>query len=101
MVSQDEFGSYDPMLGAFTAMEYFGTMNNSVCVTRYDQVSFVEALSASLFNEYNSSVSYLSHRQARTQWYGTGQWFSRFTHCRDRRDTGGIPVSEERARDMV
>lgn len=45
------------MLGAFTPMEYFGTTNSSVCVTKYDQVSFVEALSASLFNEYNSSVS--------------------------------------------
>ena len=48
------------MLGAFTPMEYFGTTNSSVCVTKFDQVSFVEALSASLFNEYNTSVSVIT-----------------------------------------
>ena len=41
-------------------MEYFGTTNSSVCVTKFDQVSFVEALSASLFNEYNTSVSVIT-----------------------------------------
>ncbi|KZT69824.1 lysophospholipase [Daedalea quercina L-15889] len=52
-----EFGSYDPMLGAFIPTDYLGTTNNTICVTNYDQVGFIEALSASLFNEYNTSVT--------------------------------------------
>ncbi|KAH9832909.1 lysophospholipase [Rhodofomes roseus] len=54
-----EFGSYDPMLGAFIPMANMGTTNESICVTNFDQVCFVEALSASLFNEYNSSAAAL------------------------------------------
>ncbi|KAH9928107.1 lysophospholipase [Fomitopsis serialis] len=56
-----EFGSYDPTLGAFVPMEYLGSTNTSTCVTKFDQVSFVEALSASLFNEYNTSAAALQN----------------------------------------
>ncbi|KZT02314.1 lysophospholipase [Laetiporus sulphureus 93-53] len=46
-----EMGSFDPVLGAFILTKYLGTTNSTLCVTEYDQVSFIEGLSSSLFNE--------------------------------------------------
>ncbi|EGO02345.1 hypothetical protein SERLA73DRAFT_104762 [Serpula lacrymans var. lacrymans S7.3] len=48
-----EMGSFDPVLSAFTPTKYLGTQNTSVCVTGYDQSSFVAGSSSELFNEYN------------------------------------------------
>ena len=52
----DETGSWDPALGAFTPTKYLGSPNSSVCVTGYDQLSFIEGVSSNLFTEYNVSV---------------------------------------------
>ena len=46
------------MLGAFTPTKYLGSPNDTVCLTGYDQVSFVEGISSDLFIEYNTSVSF-------------------------------------------
>ncbi|EIW85716.1 lysophospholipase [Coniophora puteana RWD-64-598 SS2] len=46
-----EMGSYDPMLSAFAPTKYLGTANGSMCVTNYDQTSFVAASSSELFND--------------------------------------------------
>ncbi|EIW74777.1 lysophospholipase [Coniophora puteana RWD-64-598 SS2] len=45
-----EMGSYDPLLSAFAPTKYLGTTNGSLCVTNYDQSSFVAASSSELFN---------------------------------------------------
>ncbi|OBZ78154.1 Lysophospholipase 3 [Grifola frondosa] len=42
-----EMGSFDPMLSAFTPMKYLGSPNNSICVTNFDQMSFIESASSS------------------------------------------------------
>ena len=44
------------MLSAFTPTKHLGTRNNSVCVTNYDQSSFVAASSSMLFNGLNFTV---------------------------------------------
>ncbi|TFK53598.1 hypothetical protein OE88DRAFT_1626468 [Heliocybe sulcata] len=54
-----EFGSYDPVLATFTPMQYLGTTNTSVCVTGFDQASFIEASSSELFNEANVTTEIL------------------------------------------
>ncbi|KAH7910312.1 lysophospholipase catalytic domain-containing protein [Hygrophoropsis aurantiaca] len=48
-----EMGSYDPSLSAFIQTKYLGTTNTSICITGYDQSSFVAGSSSELFNEYN------------------------------------------------
>ncbi|KAH9928016.1 lysophospholipase [Epithele typhae] len=50
-----EMGSWDPVLGAFTPTKYLGSPNDTACVTGYDQVSFVQGISADLFIEYNQT----------------------------------------------
>jgi lysophospholipase len=50
-------GSWDPTLSAFTPTQYLGSRNNSVCVTGFDQASFIEATSSGLFEEFNTSVT--------------------------------------------
>ncbi|KDQ57439.1 hypothetical protein JAAARDRAFT_58053 [Jaapia argillacea MUCL 33604] len=54
-----EMGSYDPVLAAFIPTKYLGSQNNSVCVTGFDQVSFVEGTSSELFNAYNVTLAAL------------------------------------------
>ncbi|KIY51596.1 lysophospholipase [Fistulina hepatica ATCC 64428] len=54
-----EMGSWDPMLSAFTPMKYLGTINDSQCVTGYDQAALIAGFSSELFNEYNTSVTAL------------------------------------------
>ncbi|KAH9937826.1 lysophospholipase [Epithele typhae] len=48
-----EMGSFDPTLGAFTPTKYLGSPNSSECVTGFDQMSFVQAISSNLFTEFN------------------------------------------------
>ncbi|KAI0074740.1 lysophospholipase [Panus rudis PR-1116 ss-1] len=55
-----EFGSFDPMLNAFTPTEFLGSTSNS-CVTRFDQLSFVQGTSSNLFNEFNISAAVLAN----------------------------------------
>lgn len=50
-------GSYDPTLAAFTPTKYLGTINESVCVTGFDQITYIAGSSSELFNEFNTSVS--------------------------------------------
>ncbi|KAI0650992.1 lysophospholipase [Trametes meyenii] len=51
-----ETGSYDPALGTFTPTRFLGSPpNGSVCVTGFDQLSFVQAASSNLFNSLNTS----------------------------------------------
>ncbi|KAI0350486.1 lysophospholipase [Trametes cingulata] len=50
-----ETGSFDPALGAFTPTKFLGSPNSSVCTTGFDQISFVQAASSSLFNTFNIS----------------------------------------------
>jgi lysophospholipase len=52
----DEMGSYDPTLAAFTPMKYLGTMNESICVTNYDQTGLVIGASGDWNTYYNTSV---------------------------------------------
>ncbi|OJA09409.1 hypothetical protein AZE42_03065, partial [Rhizopogon vesiculosus] len=54
-----EMGSYDPTLAAFTPMEYLGTMNESICVTNYDQAGLVMGASGDWNTYYNTSESTL------------------------------------------
>ncbi|KZT29198.1 lysophospholipase [Neolentinus lepideus HHB14362 ss-1] len=54
-----EFGSYDPVLATFIPTQYLGTTNTSVCITGFDQASFVEATSSELFNVINVTVQTL------------------------------------------
>ncbi|TDL15101.1 lysophospholipase [Rickenella mellea] len=51
-----EMGSYDPSLSAFIPMKNLGSRNSSVCVTNFDQASFVIGTSSDIFNEFNSSL---------------------------------------------
>lgn len=55
-ISLVEMGSYDPSLSAFTPMEFLGTVNETLCVTGFDQLSFIMGSSSELFNEFNVSV---------------------------------------------
>ncbi|OBZ71262.1 Lysophospholipase 3 [Grifola frondosa] len=48
-----EMGSFDPMLAAFIPMKYLGSSNNTICVSNFDQMSFIEATSSNLFNIYD------------------------------------------------
>ncbi|KAF9811023.1 hypothetical protein IEO21_06727 [Rhodonia placenta] len=50
-----EFGSFDPMLAAFTPTEYLGSPNDSLCATNFDQLCFIEAMSSNAYNVYNTS----------------------------------------------
>ncbi|KAJ6538742.1 lysophospholipase catalytic domain-containing protein [Mycena sp. CBHHK59/15] len=50
-----EMGSYDPLLSAFTPTKYLGTQNSSVCVTGFDQASFMEATSSAFFTVLNTT----------------------------------------------
>ncbi|KAI0792492.1 lysophospholipase [Abortiporus biennis] len=50
-----EFGSWDPSLGTFTPTKFIGSPNNSLCVTGFDQTSFVAGVSSMIFNEFNTS----------------------------------------------
>ncbi len=52
-----EFGSWDPQLSAMVNITYVGThltngqpANSTACTTFFDQIGFVMATSASLFN---------------------------------------------------
>ncbi|CAL1716575.1 unnamed protein product [Somion occarium] len=56
-----EFGSFDPMVAAFTPTQFLGSPNNSICVTNFDQLSFVESASSNLFNEFNTSAEALQN----------------------------------------
>ena len=58
MCFSDEFGSYDPQLSAFIPMKFLGSTNSSLCVTGFDQLSFMEGVSASLFDAFNTSVGH-------------------------------------------
>ncbi|KAJ7860229.1 acyl transferase/acyl hydrolase/lysophospholipase [Mycena olivaceomarginata] len=51
----NEMGSYDPLLSAFTPTKYLGTQNSSVCVTGFDQASFMEATSSAFFTVLNTT----------------------------------------------
>ncbi|KAI0743142.1 lysophospholipase [Daedaleopsis nitida] len=55
-----ETGSFDPALAAFIPTQFLGSTNDSVCVTGYDQVSFIEGISSDLFNEFNTSEAALA-----------------------------------------
>ncbi|TCD71666.1 Lysophospholipase 1 [Steccherinum ochraceum] len=55
-----EMGSYDPTLSAFTPTKFLGSPNNSVCVTGFDQLGFIEGSSSELFNEFNTSAAALA-----------------------------------------
>ncbi|THH29219.1 hypothetical protein EUX98_g4967 [Antrodiella citrinella] len=55
-----EWGSYDPMLSAFTPTKFIGSPNNSLCLTGYDQLAFIEGSSSELFNAENTSASALA-----------------------------------------
>ncbi|EJD05258.1 lysophospholipase [Fomitiporia mediterranea MF3/22] len=55
-----EMGSFDPTLASFTPTKFLGTMNTSVCVTGFDQVSFISGTSSELFNEFNTSAQALA-----------------------------------------
>ncbi|KAI0917852.1 hypothetical protein AcV5_002685 [Taiwanofungus camphoratus] len=48
-----EMGTFDPMLGAFTPTKYLASPNNTLCVTGFDQASFIPAASSSIFNTVN------------------------------------------------
>ncbi|TFK53593.1 lysophospholipase [Heliocybe sulcata] len=50
-----EMGSYDPILSAFTPARYLGTRNDSICVTGFDQLGFVQATSSNIFSSYNTT----------------------------------------------
>ncbi|EMD38655.1 hypothetical protein CERSUDRAFT_153657, partial [Gelatoporia subvermispora B] len=52
-----EFGSFDPMLSAFTPMKFLGSPNKSVCATGFDQICFVESVTSELFNGDNTSTA--------------------------------------------
>ncbi|KAI8996224.1 lysophospholipase [Trametes punicea] len=54
-----ETGSFDPALGAFTPTRYLGSPNKSVCATGFDQLSFIEGTSSTLFNTLNTSSAAL------------------------------------------
>ncbi|KAJ2974961.1 hypothetical protein NUW54_g11808 [Trametes sanguinea] len=54
-----ETGSFDPVLAAFTPTQYLGSPNSSVCATRFDQLSFIQGLSSTLFNIFNTSTAAL------------------------------------------
>jgi lysophospholipase len=51
----DEFGSYDPMLSSFVPMKYMGSTTGK-CVTGFDQLSYVQAISSNVFNGAESDV---------------------------------------------
>ncbi|KIJ59975.1 hypothetical protein HYDPIDRAFT_117882 [Hydnomerulius pinastri MD-312] len=51
-----ELGSYDPTLAAFTPMKYIGTTNSSMCVTGYDQTTFLVGASSDFDTVYNTSA---------------------------------------------
>lgn len=51
-----EFGSFDPTLAAFTPTKFLGSPNDSVCVTGFDQTSFIEGISSNVFHTENTSV---------------------------------------------
>src|ERR1700722_9293575 len=54
-------GTFDPTLSAFVPTKYLGSRNSSICVSGFDQASFIMATSSALFNDYNTSVKhYLS-----------------------------------------
>ncbi|KAH8091703.1 lysophospholipase [Cristinia sonorae] len=55
-----EMGSFDPMLSAFTPTKFLGSPNTSVCMTGFDQVSYIESVSSNLFNEFNTSSDALA-----------------------------------------
>lgn len=51
-----ETGSFDPMVAAFTPTKFLGSppdKKNAICVTGFDQVSYIEGISSSLFNTEN------------------------------------------------
>ncbi|KAL5520214.1 hypothetical protein ACEPAG_9427 [Sanghuangporus baumii] len=55
-----EMGSFDPTLSAFTPTKFLGTVNTSICVTDFDQLSFISGTSSQLFNELNTSAAALA-----------------------------------------
>lgn len=59
-----EMGSYDPTLSTFTPTQYLGTTNTSICITGFDQASFIEATSSELFNEANVTAASLLNSTA-------------------------------------
>ncbi|TFK49593.1 lysophospholipase [Heliocybe sulcata] len=63
-----EMGSYDPQLSAFAPMTYLGTTNASVCVTGFEQASFVMASSSDYNAMFNSSPAAINAT--------AGQWIS-------------------------
>ncbi|OSD00770.1 lysophospholipase [Trametes coccinea BRFM310] len=54
-----ETGSFDAVLGAFTPTQYLGSPNSSICATGFDQISFIEGVSSTLFNTFNTSTAAL------------------------------------------
>ncbi|KAH9851840.1 lysophospholipase [Lenzites betulinus] len=59
-----EIGSFDPVLAAFTPTSLLGSPNSSICMQGYDQLSFVQGVSASLFNSQNTSAADLANSLA-------------------------------------
>ncbi|KAI0364305.1 FabD/lysophospholipase-like protein [Pilatotrama ljubarskyi] len=52
-----ETGSFDPALGAFTPTRFLGSPNSSACAVGFDQLSFVQGVSSTLFNTFNTSTA--------------------------------------------
>ncbi|EPQ55428.1 FabD/lysophospholipase-like protein [Gloeophyllum trabeum ATCC 11539] len=52
-----EMGSYDPQLAAFAPMQYLGTTNETVCVTGFEQASFIIGGSSDYYSQSNSSMA--------------------------------------------
>ncbi|KAJ7700868.1 lysophospholipase catalytic domain-containing protein [Mycena rosella] len=52
-----EFGSHDPSLSAFIPMQNLGTVNESSCVTGFDQIAFVLGSTADVFPSVNASAA--------------------------------------------
>ncbi|CAL1698539.1 unnamed protein product [Somion occarium] len=52
--------SYDPMLSAFTPTKFLGSPNDSVCVTGFDQVGYIQGSSGGLFSIFNTSAETLA-----------------------------------------
>ncbi|TBU46848.1 lysophospholipase [Dichomitus squalens] len=57
-----ETGTFDPQLGAFTPTKFLGSppKSSGVCVTGFDQLTFLEGVSSNLFNEFNTSAAALN-----------------------------------------
>ncbi|KAJ7461281.1 lysophospholipase [Mycena galericulata] len=55
-----EMGSYDDVLAAHTPMKNLGTTNNSLCVTGFDEATFISGTSSNLWIEANTTAAVLA-----------------------------------------